>query len=258
MRKTGITMLFSGAFLALLLYFARESEWFASEQARGFSDFAELVESAFWAALVTMFLGLVFLLLSYRSSATQSDAEAPAPLERFWVCPGCGSENPEEALRCSICGNPRRNSPTAPWICPVCGTENPEQLSSCQLCNSPRGQKPARSWTCSACGQENPETQSRCSACLRRRNSGSSGWVCPVCGSANAAGDDRCTLCETPRQRNLWTCGYCQQQNPADRAVCSLCGKARNAVHRSWLCPNCGTENRAERTKCVGCGQSRR
>ena len=182
MRKTGIAMLFTGVFLALLLYLARQSAWFAAEQARGFSDFAELVESSFWAALVTVFLGLVFLLLSYRVTAQLSDNDVLSTA----FCPGCGTENPAEALRCAVCGNPRNNMPNALWRCPVCGKENPEQLSICQLCQTAREQRPVRSWICDLCGHKNPETEDRCTACLHRRNTQKADWICPICGTANA------------------------------------------------------------------------
>ena len=65
MRKVGFSALLSGLVLSALLYLIRQTDWFHAELSRGMSDFAELVESSFWAALVLTAFG-VFLLLQYQ------------------------------------------------------------------------------------------------------------------------------------------------------------------------------------------------
>ena len=92
MRKIGLATFLSGVLLAALFYLLRQSDWFAAETARGMSDFAELVESAFWAALLVVFFGIFLLLLSLRPTQSPPENEAPAPLLRTWICPACGGE----------------------------------------------------------------------------------------------------------------------------------------------------------------------
>ena len=101
MRKVGLSALIAGVVLTVLLFFARRTEWFLAEQARAMSDFAEMVESAFWAALVLAVFGLILLLLSLRARPELPDNEAPAPLVRSWICPACGIENTDET-RCAV------------------------------------------------------------------------------------------------------------------------------------------------------------
>ncbi len=96
MKKIGLSALVSGVVLGVFLYFVRRSDWFAREVARGMSDFAELAESAFWAALVLAGFGLLLLLLSLRSRDALPENEPPAPLVRSWICPACGSENTDD------------------------------------------------------------------------------------------------------------------------------------------------------------------
>lgn len=253
MRKTGIATLAAGLVLTLLLVLIRQSEWFATEQARGLSDFAELTESAFRASLVTVLLGLVFLLLSLRVTRQVPDNDVPAPLERFWVCPACGAQNSEQTLHCTVCGNPQGNAPDPTWTCPVCGAENPASAAVCPICQTPPTGA-AETWVCEVCGQENPETEDRCLACQRRRYPVEPDWTCPVCGTANEAGIGACVLCGTLRQGDRWTCSFCRHENPDRLRVCDVCGKPRTAQRQSWLCPVCGTQNRADRTACIDCG----
>ena len=138
MRKVGLSALASGTLLSLLLFFARRTEWFAREAARGMSDFAELVESAFWAALAVTAFGLLLLLLSLRPSEAPPENETPTPLARAWVCPACGAENTEPDRRCQVCGTRLGWRPVPAWRCPVCGAENPETETRCAACQRSR------------------------------------------------------------------------------------------------------------------------
>ena len=190
MKKVGLFTLSAGVLLTALLVLVRNTAWFAAEQARGMSDFAELVESAFWAALVTAAFGLVTLLLGFRAGRRLPENEPPAPLVRSWVCPSCGNENSGES-RCAVCGALRDQGRIPTWRCPFCGGENPERVSLCQSCGVPRD-RPLLTWICEGCGHENPETEGRCTACQRRRFVRSPGWSCPVCGIANEAGAEYC------------------------------------------------------------------
>ena len=180
MKKIGLSALISGVVLTVLLWFVRKSDWYAGELARGMSDFAELAESAFWAALVVAAFGLLLLLLSLRARDALPENEAPAPLVRSWICPACGSENTDDQ-RCAVCGAPRDQRRVPGWRCPFCGTENPETVKVCQSCAAPKD-RPLLTWICEGCGHENPETETRCAACQRRRFSAAAGWTCPVCG----------------------------------------------------------------------------
>ena len=117
MRKVGLITLLSGLVLSVLLFLVRQGGWFAAEIARGMSDFAELVESAFWAALVTAAFGLLLVLLSLRPTERAPENEAPAPLVRTWVCPACGAENTDSDLRCGTCGTPHSAPAPPSWRC---------------------------------------------------------------------------------------------------------------------------------------------
>ena len=256
MRKIGFSALLSGFLLSLFLYLLRQSDWFAAEVSRGMSDFAELVESAFWAALLLSAFGLLCLLLSFRPAQRLPENEAPAPLVRNWICPACGEVSDETEMRCPVCGTPRNRGRVPSWRCSFCGAENPETAVQCQICASPKD-RPLLTWFCEGCGHENSESELRCTACQRRRFSTAASWICPVCGSANDAGADVCRLCDVKRKTDAWTCSYCGRQNRDSRSVCSNCGKPRNAKGRTWLCPVCGTQNRIDRPVCACCGQAR-
>ena len=256
MRKTGLVTLLSGIVLSAFLYLLRQSGWFATELARGMSDFAELVESGFWAALVLTVFGVFLFLLSFRPTQSPPENDAPAPLVRTWICPACGGENSESELRCTVCGTPRNRGNVPSWRCPFCGAENPETASQCQVCAAPKD-RPLLTWICEGCGHENPETENRCTACQRRRFAVAEPWSCPVCGSANDPQTDICRLCGVKRREDGWTCGYCGRKNRESRASCAGCGRLKGYRGRSWLCPVCGTQHRADREICVGCGQPR-
>ncbi len=256
MRKTGIATLISGLLLAIILFLVRQTDWFAAEQARGLSDLVELVESAFWAALCTAVLGVIFLLLSLRVTDQVPEEERPAPLERFWICPACGAQNQEAEIYCLVCGNPQNNVPVPAWTCPVCGADNPESVSVCQTCMTPRT-PPEPTWICEVCGQENPDAEPFCLACQHRRPHSAPDWICPACGMSNDAGASFCSVCGTQRVGAPWVCSFCQRENPPTRTVCATCGKGREEQRNSWLCRACGTQNRISRSACIGCGQPR-
>ena len=84
MRKVDLICLISGVVLTVALFFARRTEWFLAEQARAMSDFAEMVESAFWAALVLAVFGLFLLLLSLRPTENLRRTR----LRPRWSAPG--------------------------------------------------------------------------------------------------------------------------------------------------------------------------
>ena len=66
MRKTGWIALISGAVLSVALFLVRQTRWYAVQRSGELSDFAQTVNSAFWAALITTVFGLVLLLLTLR------------------------------------------------------------------------------------------------------------------------------------------------------------------------------------------------
>ena len=226
MRKTGLATLISGVVLSVLLFLVRRTDWYAAETARGMSDFAEMANAAFWAALVTAIFGLFLFLLSFRPTEEAPENDSPAPLLRSWVCPACGGENPETEPRCAVCGALRDQPRVPSWRCPFCGTDNPETEGICGSCAAPR-ERPLLSWICEGCGQRNPETETRCTACQRRRFVPAVSWSCPVCGIANDASAERCRLCGARRKENSWTCGYCGRENRENRNVCANCGRPR-------------------------------
>lgn len=256
MRKIGLSTLIAGLLLTLLLALARGTEWFAAESVRGMSDFAEMVEAAFRAAMVTAGFGLLLLLLSLRPSRRAPENEAPVPLVRSWICPACGAENSEADQRCTVCGTPHMLETRPGWRCPFCGTENSPDELQCRGCSAPKD-RPLLTWVCESCGQTNPETETRCTACQRRRFTPAPSWTCPVCGIANDEAARQCRLCGAVRRTELWICGYCGRENRQGRSVCEFCGRPRGYQGGSWLCPVCGVQNRADRSVCAGCGQPR-
>ena len=123
MRKLGIICAAVGLTLALALGFLRTTAWFAAERAQALSEPAEFVVSFFWAGVVLFVVGLILIVRStYKSDeeATFEDylpqAEPPQETELIWICPNCGTENPDEAEFCAGCGwQDGTPIPTAPY-----------------------------------------------------------------------------------------------------------------------------------------------
>ncbi len=93
MRKAGWITAAIGAGLSILLFLVRRSDWYEAQQALAMSDFGELADSAFWAALFFTLFGVILLLLSLRVTDAEPETESPAPLAAAWICPYCGAEN---------------------------------------------------------------------------------------------------------------------------------------------------------------------
>ncbi|MBQ1590344.1 MAG: hypothetical protein II106_06465, partial [Oscillospiraceae bacterium] len=90
MRKIGIWLCAVGAALTVGLLLVQQTRWFALQRSGEMSDFAQLVFSAFWAAILTTLLGVCVLLLSLRRTAQKPEVEKPVPMEITWVCAYCG------------------------------------------------------------------------------------------------------------------------------------------------------------------------
>ncbi len=140
MRKFGYLSAAFGATAAVILFLVRQTRWFAAQQAQTMSEPAELVESAFWASLIVLVIGLLLFALSFRRSARQADdIAAPAPLEpEPWVCPRCGSMNPDAEPVCAACGLDRRGPQAREWVCPRCGGANGPEDRFCAFCGCGR------------------------------------------------------------------------------------------------------------------------
>ena len=165
MRKTGLIFTLLGGSLGILLFFVRKTAWYVSAASYRLSELAEFVESAFWASILTLGLGLLLLLLSlrhrkelpqvYEDSAdgdgdvypeeaydgyvpdpamfadteqrTFKDPWIPDPPEPEWI-PGNGAGEDREAAQ-------------EDWICNICGCRNPAFSNICAVCGSFRGNR---------------------------------------------------------------------------------------------------------------------
>ena len=145
MRKIGFVCAGLGAAIALLLGFLRTTAWFAAEQARMMSETAEFVVSFFWAGAALCVLGLVLIVVStyhHDEEATFEDylpSAEEAEGELVWVCPRCGTENPDDAEFCTNCGyqdgtDPAAGSGSENWQCPVCACVWSDSASVCTNC----------------------------------------------------------------------------------------------------------------------------
>ena len=167
MKKVGAITAAIGFLLALGLFFVRRSDWFARQMQRSISEFGELAEAGFWAALIMTVLGGILLLIGLRrTSRVRDEIDAPAPLSDEWVCAFCGTLNRGGDV-CGVCGG-ARHPPAPPWVCP-------------------------------SCGQSNPDTADRCQSCGRNRPGGGV-WVCPWCGSPVDDEFTACTICGARRE----------------------------------------------------------
>ena len=138
MKKVGAITAAIGFLLALGLFFVRRSSWFARQMEKNISEFGEMTEAAFWAALIMTAVGIVLLLFGLRIKNRIQDAiDTPAPLADEWVCPACGEVNRGGEL-CALCGADRRGPEPEPWICSYCGAGNPDGTESCLVCGTPR------------------------------------------------------------------------------------------------------------------------
>ena len=146
MRKIGIVCAILGALTALGLGYLQTTAWFAAQVLKPMSEAEEFVVSFFWAGIL---LGIVGLVLVVRSTYVHDDeatfedylpAAEAAGEELIWICPRCGTENPDEAAFCTNCGwqdgtSPDEDpDPDGNWICPVCGCVWGESASVCTNC----------------------------------------------------------------------------------------------------------------------------
>ena len=169
MKKVGAVTALIGFLLALGLFFVRRSAWFDRQMQKNISEFGELAEAGFWAALMMTAVGVVLLLIGLRrSSRVRDEIDAPAPLADDWTCAFCGAAN--------------RGGET------------------CAVCGAVRGVQPLL-WVCPSCGQSNPETVDRCQSCGRDRLGGGI-WICPWCGSPVDDEFTACTICGARREGN--------------------------------------------------------
>ena len=69
LRKIGIWLCAVGAALTVGLLLVQQTHWYAVQRSGEMSDFAQLIFSAFWAAILTTLLGVGILLFSLRRAA---------------------------------------------------------------------------------------------------------------------------------------------------------------------------------------------
>lgn len=256
LRKIGIWISAVGAAVTVGLLLVQQTNWFAVQRSGEMSDFAQLVFSAFWAAILTALLGVCLLLLSLRRNARKPELEKPVPMEITWVCAYCGGQNTAADSVCSVCGTPKYVPPQV-WTCGWCGTDNPEGEQTCSRCHAPRGVK-IPVWTCPRCGSQNPETTDFCVLCRAGRYRTTAFWKCRLCGSQNPEGIGTCLVCKAPRQRpvNTWQCAACGTRNPTSIQHCFVCRTPR-PLTGAWSCPRCGARNGADDLHCGECGARR-
>ncbi len=145
MRKIGFVCAGLGAAIALLLGFLRSTVWFAEEQARMMSEAVEFIVSFFWAAAALCVVGLILIVTSTYHHDEEATFEDYLPNagengeELVWICPVCGTENPDDAEFCTGCGYQDGTDPNAAydsgnWQCPRCGCVWSDSASVCTNC----------------------------------------------------------------------------------------------------------------------------
>ena len=148
MRKIGIVCTALGAVLALALGLLRKTAWFAQEQVRAMSETEEFVVSFFWAAVALAVVGLILIVCSTYHKDEEATFDDYLPQEEeegelVWVCPRCGTENPDAAAFCRECGwedggdNQIRDDGQN-WQCPRCGCVWNDSSSVCTNCGFQR------------------------------------------------------------------------------------------------------------------------
>ena len=260
MKKTGIILSSVSLLAAILLFLLRKTAWFAAQKAQTMSEFGELADSAFWAALITLILGLVLLVIGLRRGSADDAKKSPKPLTEHWVCPHCGGKNTQLDRTCQTCGLDRPLT-MPPWKCDWCGTENESSARVCSNCGRSRPTA-QHTWSCDWCGTENPGLSRTCSVCGRPRGGGAPSWSCTWCGTENQGNRETCSLCGRPNTEHAWTCPDCGARNPARQRTCTNCqGRPNSRADASprpavspRFCPSCGAGLEAWDKVCPGCG----
>lgn len=167
MRKTGLIFTLLGGTVGILTFLVRMTAWYASVSANHLSEFAEFIESAFWAGVITLVAGFFLLLLSlrhpkqmpteygtdteegyseeeYSEDGYSEDGYVPEP-ELFdrpertafkdpWV------PDPADTVRMPD-GEKAQQAEQEDWVCAICGCRNPEFSRICAVCGSSRGNR---------------------------------------------------------------------------------------------------------------------
>lgn len=167
MKKTGILCMILGTAAAGALFLLRRTDWYISEASRNLSETAEFIESAFWAALITVGIGLVLFLISLRKkpecvTQTETPAETPDDPEEdpFDFSGGFDEASDPDPFDASPDPDPFDTEPfhtpepdtfgetrrfteddamhSAQWVCDFCGTQNPDFSRFCAICGGRR------------------------------------------------------------------------------------------------------------------------
>lgn len=143
-RKIGLVCALLGAMISAATGLIQRTAWFAAEQARALSETEEFVVSFFWAGLVLLLVGLILFARSFVVKDEEASFEDYLPQEEaeelVWVCPRCGTENPDEARFCTECGWQDGDDPDlraaeqSNWQCPWCGSVWDDSASVCTAC----------------------------------------------------------------------------------------------------------------------------
>lgn len=147
MKKTGILCMILGAAAAAALFLLRQTGWYLSEASRNLSETAEFIESAFWASLIVIVLGVLLFLFGLRKKREPCATEEPefsdetdepyefTPYDDSTDAYDVGSSDNFDSTR--RCGE-EESMHSAQWVCDFCGTQNPDFSRFCAICGGKR------------------------------------------------------------------------------------------------------------------------
>lgn len=191
MRKLGFWFACLGGAGTIALFFIRRMAWYASEASAYMSETAELIESTFWACILTAALGLLLLFISLfkKQKEDETDDEPyeepyeepyadPYPSDPYYDPAYAPAERPAPYLEYDPntypAPYPQPQEPVYP-VQDAAGQETviftPEEWYA-ENPQSPAAVQPQEEdWTCELCGCRNPSFSRICAVCGSTRGS---------------------------------------------------------------------------------------
>ena len=160
----------------------------------------------------------------------------PSIAKDIWNCSHCGLSSPQNAIKCTICDEPKPGStkltpPPSFTVVPVAQPVKPFDWAGAGL-KAPTTSTDA--WNCGECGLSNPRSETKCTICGEPKGgptistppAPSLSYIAalaaePVKHSFNWAGAG---LKAPTASKDIWECGECGLSNPISATKCTICG----------------------------------